>query len=168
MAKFIARLVVTIACLYGAGAVAFGYFHYEEGQRPDVPGVLSDFNGWMGSLVATRTNPRPSPAPPPATPQAPEPPPAPVEPPAPVDPEERELLRIEKEVLPQAREIAKALRGMDRGDSAAFEAKRTEGMALLGDARTFLNGLLENDPHHRKANTLWGQLQELYRALKSL
>ncbi len=170
MSKLIARLVVGLACAYAAGAVAYGFFGYEEGRRPDVPGVLSDFNGWLAGFVTSRApDPKPPAAPPappaPAEPSTPAPEAAPA---APADPEERELARIEKEVLPKARELGRALRAMDRGDAEAFEGKRTEGMALLGDARTFLNGLLEREPRHKRANALWSQLQEIYRALKSL
>lgn len=167
MSKFIARLVVTLGLLYVGGAVAFAQFHYDEGKRPDLGGVLGDFHGWLTSFVTSTKNPEaPPPPPPPATPVAP--PAAPVEPAPSADPEERELDRIEREVLPKARELGTKLRSMERGDGEEFERLRTEAMASLGDARTYLNGLLEKDSHHRRANTLYSQLQAIYRALKSL
>lgn len=116
------------------------------------------------------------------TPAAPTPPPTPPNPPPPAagsdvpasvpapsaDPETQELTRIEKELLPAVTEKARKLRSSERGDGVEFNALRSEAMAALADARTFLNGLLEKDPRHRQANRLWTQLQELYASLKRL
>jgi hypothetical protein len=173
MIKFIARLVVGLALVYVGGATVFAYSHY-DGAKPDVPTILKDFHGWMGSLLATKTNP--------PKPKAPEPPPAEV-PAAPTSPpaatpapsgtpdgnaEDRELRRIQNDVLPEASEKARALRGMTRSDAAAFERARVEVLAMLGDARTFLNEVLEKDADLQQANKLWNKLQEIYTAVKHL
>jgi type IV secretory pathway VirB10-like protein len=173
MSKLIARVVVGLALLYVGGATAFAYSHY-DGAKPDVPTILKDFHGWMGSLLATKTNPPKPPAgePPPAeVPAAPATPR--VAPPAPSDTpdgsaEDRELRRIQDDVLPAASEKARALRGMSRSDAAAFEKARVEVLAMLGDARTFLNGVLEKDADHQQANKLWNRLQGIYTAVKHL
>jgi hypothetical protein len=181
MSKFLARLVVGMALLYVGGATAFAYTHY-EGARPDIPTILAEFNSWLGSLFATKVNPqRPPAAEPPASPPAPAPsaasdpapataPAAPAAPGAPagMSAEGKELWHIQHEVLPKASEMARALRGMSRADSAAFEAARVEILASLGDARSFLNGLLEQDSDHEQANRLWTRLQEIYAAVKKL
>lgn len=166
MSKFIARLVVTLGLLYVGGAVAFAQLHYAEGQRPDVPGVLTEFHGWLGSFFRSTANPAPPPPPPALPPVVAEPEaPAPAEP---ADPEEQELNRIEREVLPKATELGTKLRNMERGDGVEFDRLRAEAMSSLGDARDYLNALLEKDSHHKRANALYNRLQGIYRALKSL
>lgn len=183
MAKLISRLVVGLALLYAGGATAFAYTHY-DGAKPDVPTILGDFHAWMGSLFSTKTNvpaaptPGPAPAAPPAPAQteptssaAPQPAPAPTPPPgAPsgLSAEDKELWRIQNDVLPQASTKARALRGMSRSDAAAFESARVEVLAMLGKSRTFLNGILERDADHQQANKLWNKLQEIYTAVKHL
>jgi len=184
MGKFIARLVVTLALLYGAGATAFAFLHY-GGEKPDVPTILKDFNGWITSLWAKKANPKPAqpvepPAPVPVTPPAP----TPVEEPEPAEPvptgrvvpkppphlsgEQLELWKIENLVLPDVEKQARALRDMSRADAPAFEAARTTAMATLGDARTFLSGMIDRNPDHDHANRLWQKLQGIYAALKKL
>lgn len=170
MAKLIARAVVTLALLYAGAAAVFAWLHY-EGARPQVPQILADFHAWGGGLFASTsvekpaTGPeRPAPAPPPPpAPQAPTPP-APVA----ADPETRELDHIESDVLPKTLELMRSLRDMERGDGVDFERVRTDALAQLGDAKTYLNGLLEKDSHHKRANRLWSRLQEMYVALKKM
>ncbi len=89
MGKFIARLVVTLAVLYAAGVAIFAFTYYPA-EKPDVPTIVGDFNGWVGELWTTKVNPKPAkpveapapaPEPVPTPPVAPAPPPGPPQPP---------------------------------------------------------------------------------------
>ena len=171
MAKFIARLVVTLAVLYAGAAGVFAWLHY-EGTRPAVPQVLTDFHAWTVSLIATKKAERPprpvEDAPPPKPPAPPPAPPVEPPPPAPKDPETQALDTVEKDLLPKALELAKQLREMDRGTGEEFEKIRTDALAELGKAREVLNPILEKDAHNTRANRLWTKVQELYATLKKL
>lgn len=178
MGKFIARLVVTLAVLYAASVAIFAFTYY-PGEKPDVPTIVGDFNGWAAELWKTKVNPKPAqpveaPAPAPLPEPVAPPPAAPVAPPGPPQPppglygEQLELWKIEHVLLPEAAKQARLLREMSRADAPAFEEARTSIMASLGEARTLLGSVLDRDNSHRLANKLLGTLQELYAALKKL
>lgn len=187
MGKLISRVVVGLAVLYALGATGFAFAHY-EGEKPDVPTIVTDWNAWLGSLFTVKHNPKAPAETPPAPPEAPkgtaspsEPAPAPetATEPTPAEPvlrqppeglsgEALELWKIEFQVLPAARKQAHALRDMSRADSEAFEKARTSIMAALSETRPLLNDILERDSGHRQANRLWSAMQEIYAAVKKL
>lgn len=170
MSKIYARAAIVLVLLYVVGAVLFATFHY-TGARPPIPTILGDFHAWVASPFTSSEQPAPAaPVPPPAPPPTPVPEPPTFETPSieETDPVAVELKRIEKELLPEITEKARKLRASERGDGVEYDRVRSEAMAALGEARTYLNALLEKDPHHRRANKLWSALQELYASLKRL
>jgi hypothetical protein len=171
MSKFLLRVALAMVAVYAVGAVLFAFVHY-SGNPPSVPTILGDYHAWLGSGLVSGEVERSRPPSPPPAPPTPTPPPA--APPAAVpdpdagDPVEKELRRIEKELLPAITEKARILRASERGDGVDYDRTRAEAMAALSEARTYLNGILEKDPHHRQANGIWTTLQELYSAIKRL
>jgi hypothetical protein len=172
MAKTLCRVLLGLAVLYAAAVGAFALLHY-DGGRPSADVVIGDFHAWLGlgSRDSSPPDASPPPAPPPPeTPYVPPPTPPPVPSPEPAPSRDSAAVRAglakAEEDLKAVEATAKSLRAMERGPE--FEAKRGEALGVLGNVRTALNPILDEDPKHATANKLWDRLQSLYNALRHL
>jgi hypothetical protein len=161
--SIVPRLLIGAGALYLAALGAFALLHY-DGSRADARDVVSEFHAFLGvgpSTAAAEVAP-PPPAPPPPRPVVVKPSP----PPAPPPPRERTRLERVADTLREVRKEAPALKRMDRGPG--FDAARIDVLSRLSDARDLLNGVLDENPDHRRGNELWDRLQELMAAFRKL
>jgi hypothetical protein len=166
MARRLCQLLLALAVLYGIAVGAYAVFAY-DGKRPDVVTIAGEMHAWVRNGLSYKYVP-PSGAPAPGDlPPAHDAPPLPKLPPVPPGPPRdartTAVERVANELLPRAREQAKAL--ADRS-SPDFEIRRTAAMVTLNQARDLLGPYIDRGEADDAMRKLYKEVSDLLIAVR--